>query len=146
MANAQKGEFALTMGGTVYTLKLGTSALIELQELLGTPEHAPTMQELVIEVVNGRAKYIRAFIWAGLRKYHPEVTLEAVSDLLDDTSEAEAKAVLRALGVSTQPDTKDVQALGLDTVNPQPAQTGPRSVKAPRRGGGRSTSARAAQV
>lgn len=38
MANRDKGEVGLTLGGTTYTFKLGTAALIELQELCSTPE------------------------------------------------------------------------------------------------------------
>lgn len=145
MANSQKGEFALTMGGTAYTLKIGTAALVRLQERFGTPEHVPTIMELQREVVRGRALYIQAFMWAGLQRYHPEVTFDEVGDLIDDTEEADLRPLLEALGVTLVPDPADVQALGLDTPHPPQAQTRPRG-KARRNGGGRSTSTDVARV
>lgn len=38
MAHPEKGEITLTFGGTAYRFKLGTSALIDLQEFFSTPD------------------------------------------------------------------------------------------------------------
>lgn len=144
--NAQKGEFTLTLGGTAYTLRMGTLALAALQEKFGTPEHVPNIRDIVLEVMKGRALYVQAFVWAGLQRYHPDITFEQVADLIDETSESDLRPLLMALGISTQPDPADLKELGLDKANPPEAQTDRPTRRARRRGGDRSISAVAAQV
>lgn len=107
-----KGEFALTLKGTTYRFKLGTSALIELQEMVSTPTRVVPIEEILIQVHIGRIKYMRAFLWAGLQKHHAGMTLEDVSDLLDESSEAEIGRLLRDLGLTVQPAPEDSKELG----------------------------------
>lgn len=172
MANAEKGELDLTLAGKTYRFKLGTSALIELQEAFSTPETAarlhaqaeavrlrsalakhgrhfkdctkevcvcglaaalngtvgsPTVApipEILDEVMKGRVKYVRSFLWAGLRRFHAALTLEDVSDMLDESDEQEIKRLLRDLNLTTAPDPKDVKELNEGTRrNPLKAQT-----------------------
>lgn len=172
MANPEKGEVDLTLAGKTYTFKLGTSALIELQEAFSTPDaaarlHAQTeavrlraalakhgrhpkectkdacvcglaaaldgtlgdpsvapIPGILDEVSKGRVKYVRAFLWAGLRRYHPGVTLEDVSDLLDASGEEEVRRVLQKLNLTTMPDPKDAAELAKGKAkNPPQART-----------------------
>ena len=106
-----KGEFSLTLSGKTYTFKLGTAALIELQEMWSTPERTESIEEILFNVQIGRLKYIRSFLWAGLQKHHPNTTMDQVDDLLDEASEEEVKALLADLGLSMQPDPKDAKEL-----------------------------------
>lgn len=142
MANSQKGEIPLTLAGVSYTFKMGTSALIELQEAFSTPTKVAAIPDIFNEVNKGRIKYVRAFLWAGLRKFHPTVTLEDVSDMLDACDETEIATLLRRLGVTTQPDPKDIKELQEGVArNPPTAQT-----RRTRGTGGNSTSKPAASV
>lgn len=123
----------LTLGGQSYTLKLGTGALIELQEACTTSstdekgvvsEDVPSVERIFAEVSRGRLKFVRAFLWAALRKYHGAMTIDAVNDLLDAATEDEVRRMLTVLGYSAQPDPADVQAIGAGgNGNPPPAQT-----------------------
>lgn len=126
MANPQRGEFSIALGGEVYVLKLGTAALVEFQEHFATAEGAPDIATLLAEVKRGRLKYVRALLWAGFRKHHPDVTLEAVDDLIDAADPAEIGRLLGHLGTSTQPAPADLAALGIP-----PNGTGPRPTPAP---------------
>ena len=151
MANSQRGEFELRLGGVAYTLKLGTAALVEFQESLATPDGVvPDIASAMAEVKRGRLKYVRAMLWAGLRKHHRELTIEAVDDLIDASDPAEVGQLLGSLGASTQPSRADLEALGIDpngngarpTAAPPDEGTGRQSRKRKARmsGGGRSTS------
>lgn len=142
MANGQKGEIGLTLGGTTYRFKLGTHALIELQELFSTPQRMAPIEEIFGEVSKGRLKYVRGFLWAGLRKFHSEMTQADVEDVLDEASEPEVNALLAALGLTTQPDPKDLKELRAGAKrNPRKAQS-----RSTRGTGGNSTSKPAASV
>ncbi len=173
MANKEKGEVDFQLGGESYRFKLGTNALIELQECFADTEtvarmHAeaetaqlktallkygshqgackgtpcqcglkaalfttngkgsvPPVEAIVKEVQSGRLKYVRAFLWAGLLKFHPGMTQDRVSDLIDDANESEVKKLLFTLGLTTQPDPADVKELmeGTTKANPRKART-----------------------
>lgn len=130
MANPDKGEFDLSFGDTVLTFKMGTSALIEAQEQLGRETGVvPTLEELMRDVLERqRLGYVRAFLWGGLRKHHPEKTVEDVTELLDAMTQDQAVSLLRGLTSSTRPDAKDVAALVPKDGPPRPqkAQAGQR--------------------
>ena len=114
MANREKGEVDLILAGQTFTFKLGTGALIELQELLSKSEGALVpIPNVFAEAARGRVAYIRALLWAGLRKYHSDRTLTDVEDLLDAASPEEIRALLGDLGATAQPDDEDLLALGV---------------------------------
>lgn len=108
---SSKGEFSIRLNEQDYTFKLGTSALIELQEMLSTAEHVVKIEDILAGVMSGRLKYVRAFLWAGLQKYHDGMSLSDVSDLIDEASEPEVAKLLSDLGMTVQPDPKDVEEL-----------------------------------
>jgi hypothetical protein len=130
VANPQKGEFELTFGGKVLRFWTGTAALIACQESLAKPDGSvPSMVEIMAGVLAGRrVLYTRAFLWGGLRKFHPEYTLEMVDDLIDSADPTEIGGLLRKLGATAIPDPKDQEALkasggkGRKGANPSPAQ------------------------
>lgn len=142
MANAQKGEVEITLGGKTLTLKIGTAGMSACQEALSVNGVVPSLPDIFREVYGGhRVAYVVAFLWGALRKYHPEYTRESVADLLDELSEAESKTLLAGLGASLTPDPKDVAALTPPDgkrgkkANPQKAQatsgTGDGSISRP---------------
>ena len=103
----------------------------------------PTFDEMLEGIQRMRLLFVRAFLWAGLRKYHPEVTLGGVEDLIDRCDASEVAALLLGLRQGTQPDPRDLTALEAAGARPTPAAaTAPRPVNATSRapGRGRSTS------
>lgn len=131
---SSKGEFTLRLKGQEYRFKLGTSALIALQELVSPPERTLPIEEILIGVSQGRLKFVRAMLWAGIQKHHEGTTLEDVSDLIDEASDVEIKKLLRDLGWTMQPDPKDVEELGAGK------QKRPRKARRPNGTGAKSTS------
>lgn len=114
MANPQTGDVDLTLGGHTYTLRLGTGALIALQEHMSTADgRVVPLEDIFAQAMQGRVLAIRAVLWAGLRKHHPGVELAGVEDMLDAATEAEIKTLLAGLAATARPDPADVAALGV---------------------------------
>lgn len=81
MANRERGELALVVGGVSYTLRLTTNACAELEDRSGKPyqDHldAWTTKRSVVS--------FRWLIWAGLQDQHADIapTPEAIGPLID---------------------------------------------------------------
>ena len=78
MTNSMKGEVALHAGEVTYKLVYDVNALCAMEDKL---------DKSVLEImgtVNGspRLGVVRALLWAGLRRHHEDVTLEAAGDLV----------------------------------------------------------------
>lgn len=93
MANAERGEVAVKIGGRDLTLVYTYNAVAELEQL----EDAPFVA-LVSRLANGTALAFRLMLWGALRKYHPEHSLADVGDALDDLTPEEFMAVGEAVG------------------------------------------------
>lgn len=74
MANAQKGEVGLEVGGQRYTLKPTFNALCDLEELTGK-----TFVAVAEAASRGSAVAIRQLVWAYLQEYHGD-EIKAVKD------------------------------------------------------------------
>jgi hypothetical protein len=121
--SSTKGEFIATLKGQSYTFRMGTRALEDLQELLSPPGQVIPLEAIIKDVLQWRLKYVRAFLWAGLRKYHPQITMDDLEGMLDESDEREVQILLSKLGLTTVPDEKDVKELGGGKVaNPPEAQ------------------------
>lgn len=87
MANAERGEFTLTIEGKPIrlTLRLTTNAAVELEELSG----GLTFEQVQAGVQRGSLKHIRFLFWAALRSYHKDIAttdgkgLEHVGNFID---------------------------------------------------------------
>jgi hypothetical protein len=135
MANTSKGEFPLTISGTPYVFIFNTAAMLAAEQQASTSTREVTWDQLWERVVAGSVRHFLIFFWAGLQKYHPDVTLDRVSELVDEAGGPDGLfALVKAAQKATTPDKDDVAALG-----PRKAQPKSRSR------GGRSTSARAKQ-
>jgi len=142
MANREKGEVSVEIAGTSYTLCLDLNAMCALEEMFSKPGADVTFQDVLAQVNLGKQRYIRAVFWAAFQKFHPEVTLKGVSDLVQASGgvlgfTGELMSKMGVAVASTSPDPADVKAVS----NGRP----PRA-QAQRRAGGtgrRSTAARA---
>lgn len=133
MANPQRGEIAITVGGKPYTLALDLNAMCELQALLSTADQIVTFDDVSRGLMRQNMVYVRAFFWACLRRYHKEIPLEGVSDLMWEAGGLKPFLdQINALMQMTQPDDGDAIALkdkqGRPTsAAPMPNGIGPRS-------------------
>lgn len=121
MVNSEFEEFTLPMGGTPYTFRFGLRELIELQERLVSGDQIPTIAEIHAGIQRGRLRYRRALIWSGLRAFHPDISEDAVTDLMAKAKRAEMNALLEAFGYSVTPDPRDLAELE-PKANPPQAQ------------------------
>jgi len=113
MANPERGEVSIAVGETTYTMVFNMGAMIaaeEKAEAIGMPL---TWDEIVTKADKGSARCFRLFIWAMLHKYHATLTLDQVSDLIDQVGGAAGmqRAVAAGQRAATV-DPKDAQALG----------------------------------
>lgn len=140
MANREKGEVDLEIGGRVYTMVLNVNAMCELETLMSTSVRTVTCEEVLVRAVKQHsAVAFRAMFWACLREYHKEVTLEQAGRLMEDAGGVEGFAKKYAdLVFAVTPAKSDLDALGLKTDRPQKAQvrrrkagTGARSMRTP---------------
>jgi hypothetical protein len=109
MANQDKGEFDLVCGDTTYTLTLKTAGWRALQQHFSTPDKLADLDAVIAQVRAGSVDHIVVFVWACLRKFHPEIALEAVPDLIDDAGGLEGvdRQVMGELSASMTADPKD---------------------------------------
>jgi hypothetical protein len=141
MAALEKSTVEMVLGGTRYTFMWGTKAIREMQELLSTPEHLVSPEEIFAELKRGRLKFVCAFIWAGLQKHHPNIPLESknpevlsADDILDGASEAEVDKLLKEFGLRLTPAPDDMKELS------EGVKKNPRQARAKRGTGGNSSS------
>ena len=130
MANREKGEVSLVIGGASYTLCLDINAMCRLEEMFSTPERDVTFQEILAKVNRNKMTHIRALLWVAFLKYHPTFTFEQLSDAMTEAGGLMpfVDRALDALGLSATPDPKDIQASGVNGKNPHKAQRQPRGV------------------
>lgn len=122
MANAVKGEAVIKVGGQDYTLVFTANALCEVEYILDKS----TEQILLALTRSPPIHVIRALLWGGLRKYHPDADLIACGDLIEEMggSAAALQMVGKALSAGLP------EPAGDDPGRPRKgarAGTGPRS-------------------
>jgi hypothetical protein len=93
VANHLKGEVAFEAGGQSYTFRLGVNEMIELQNQLGLAGKDAEF----LEVLGGISGFgqVRACIYVGLRKHHPEVTEELAGDIVTELGMSQIPDIIR---------------------------------------------------
>jgi hypothetical protein len=117
MANAQKGEVSFDVNGRSYTMRLDLNAMAEMETKLSTDDHIVTAQQIIARAEKGQVSALRVVVWAGMRPYHPKLTLEAVGDLLEEMGPGGIGQVLKRANAAAMP-----KAEGTTKVNPPKAR------------------------
>ena len=112
MANAERGEVDLEIGGETYTLRLPSNAIAEVEDLLDQD-----FPEILQRMQSGRVGAQRAMLYAALREKHPKVTLLDAGQMLDGNRHAINEALGNALTLAFPSPGKDAAA------NPQTASS-----------------------
>lgn len=135
----ETGEVQLKVGAHTYRLVMKTAGLMRFQKHFSTPQQIADLDDLLSKVNAGSLEHIVPFVWASLLKYQPDFTLEDTFSLIDEAGGiAGLGAQLLTLGLSTVPDTADIEELSRGSKK----KTNPRKARAARTGtGGNSTSA-----
>ncbi len=135
MANRQKGETRLTVGGVDYTLRLTTDAAAQLEDAASEMlKREVFLPEILTRVGKGSVKTTRLFIWAALLHHHPDITIEQARVIIDEAGGILGFAdQVQAVAASTMPEDGDA-------ADPPPAQaipagTGDGSTSSPAKSG-----------
>ena len=132
MANQERGERTITVGGRDYIVKLTTGAMAELEDACGTPDKPMTFPQILERVMRGSVKYLRLYVWASLIDKQPELTVADAGRLIDAAGGvAGFESLLNQVTAANRPDPEDLR--------PQTAQA---TTTAIRGTGARSTSKR----
>jgi hypothetical protein len=106
MANKEKGEVGVVVGGKPYTLRPTFDSLCELEDLVGKPLH-----ELIDGIQQGRLSGVRAVTWCFLQDEHAaEIrTLKDASKWIEKAGGADAVLgfIHQAFGLN-EPEEKAV--------------------------------------
>jgi len=119
MANRERGEVMLEVGGQTYVLALTTNAMCELEDQLSTPEQTVTFLDVLQQVSRRSVRAVRALTWAALREHHPTMNVKDAGNLIQAAGGLIAFMPTAELIIQTaQPDREDVEAAA--TVNGRP--------------------------
>jgi hypothetical protein len=116
MQTLEHGESEITIAGRTFRLKMGTGAIIAIQERLSVPGRLVPLADIFAESSRGRVLYTRTIIWGAMRKHHPTVTDREIEDLLDQATAEEILRLRSALEGQSMPDPRDVADLQEGTV------------------------------
>lgn len=89
MANPHKGEVALDVEGTSYTLKLSYNALCDAEQAFGKKA-----TDILAEASQGSWTAMRVLFFVALKGVHPEVTLAQAGDMIGTLGLAKVLDVL----------------------------------------------------
>jgi hypothetical protein len=121
MANPERGEVGVTVGGKPYTLRPTFDALCELEAVENKP-----IDQILRTIEEGRLSSVRAVTWCLLQDQHAAEfpTLKHASRFIEELGGADqAVAVLyRVMGLNAEPEA--------GAENPPTAQAGTGSVSA----------------
>lgn len=110
MANRERDELTVKVGGKSYCLKLSVEAMCAMEDRLSTPDREVVFGSIVDGVARGSVRSIRLFLWTALLTHHPELTLEDVSRWMDRAGGLTGLASkLADLMASTRPDPEDLE-------------------------------------
>jgi hypothetical protein len=129
MANHVRGEFTVTSHGERYTLVMDTNAMAEAEEALSTPEKDVGFLEVLDGVMKRRIRSCRVFVWAALRRHHPEMSMKDVGRFIDGAGGLGGLAkLIEQITAATRPDPEDAAGAGeaADDGRPTVAQADPK--------------------
>lgn len=122
MANREKGEIPVSIDGVSYTFCFNHAAMIAAEDAVSTPDKEVTWDEFIKRVQRGSARAFAVFIWAGLQKFHPTLTVTNAAEIIDAAGGAEGLGAVLQGGVrAATADPRDAKALGV--ARPRKAQT-----------------------
>jgi hypothetical protein len=139
MANRQRGEVSLKIGGTRYRLKLTTNAVCELEDFAGAQTKAGvgrTWDQVLQGIDKGSLKDVRLFFWVALRTHHSDIatdepeSLKVIGNLIDEAGGLSGLVKQMTALIKANTDTTEEEEAP-KTAGPSDAQGGIGAVSAP---------------
>jgi hypothetical protein len=116
MGNKLRGFIDFEVRDTSYRIAFTTNALCEWEEMTGQ-----SIKDLTTSMSNPTIKMMRSLLWAGLRDFHPEVSLKDVGDIIDEVGVPVASSIIsKAFSVAFPENKKES---GKTNGNPMKAKT-----------------------
>lgn len=91
MANRNRGEFELEYQGATYRGVLDFNALAEFED-----ETGQNALQVLADQGNMKITHLRALMWAGLRQFNPDVTLQQAGRIVSENPDKLAEALASA--------------------------------------------------
>src|SRR5688572_4657532 len=120
MANKYFGEATFTVDDKTYTLRIDMKAWALAQDELTKGDRVPSLALIGKRLEANHALTMMALFWAALQRYHPSITSEQASDILEQSDGKGTKALIEAVNFAS-PDAADAQELR-GAANPPEAQ------------------------
>ena len=108
MANPHRGEVALVVEGTTYTLVLNTYALTLLEKRFSTPGRWVSFLDVLQHCRESSMTHIIGLLTAALHRYHPAITEEQVCGLIDTIGLETLRETLEQATAATAADPRDL--------------------------------------
>lgn len=123
MANREKGEVSVDIGGKTYTLLVNMHAWALAQDALTKGDAVPGLDMLSKRLSSGHMLSIIAVFWAALQQYHADevLTIRHATTLLEKSEGKAAEALVKAVNQSGA-DKADLRELGVEG-NPTKARS-----------------------
>lgn len=127
--NRERGEWPLVLGGETYIARLTTNAMAKVESI----SNGRTWSDIVLGLVAGSVECCRLLLWAALyetppagpravdRRTHPELSLDRIGDLIDESGGLEAitEQIKAFVEANARPDDGTT-----DDAHPRPATDG----------------------
>jgi hypothetical protein len=110
--------------GQIWTLKLSTNALCEIEDELG--KGIDQIGVLLQDPAQGRVKLFRLIVWAALSDHHENVSQKTAGMIIDEIGMSEVLGLIQRLLTLAMPEPK------------KGAAGSPRNASLPKAGGARS--------
>jgi hypothetical protein len=105
LANKNRGEVSFEANEKSYTMRFSANALCELEDVLNMGVN--DVAEQMSKPKNLRIKTVRGIFWAGLRDYHPEITIQQAGELIQDITLPRCLELIgKAFNLAFQDSTK----------------------------------------
>ncbi len=109
MGNRLEGSARFTYEGATYLLVFNNRTWIEAEEVLGQSilDIVPEIKAALDAGLNPRLKHVVALAYGGLIQSHPDITEDAVIDMVLSKHDGFRNAVLEAMQGAQLPDAED---------------------------------------
>lgn len=87
MANAERGEVSVDVGGRSLTLKIGTNAMCEIEAATG--KTITEIGRLLGSEETASIELMRVVFWGALQHHHEGLTLKDAGNLIDEIGPSE---------------------------------------------------------
>lgn len=119
MANRERGEREIEIGGKKYTTVMDLEAMCRLEDYWSDAYgKETTFAEVMEKGMKGSIKHARSILWASLLRHQPDVQIADVSGI----TFVELQQQMAIVASASAPDERDLKEAGVKAGRPRKAQ------------------------